>query len=336
MAQSVRNPMISAWGIIWTDDAGIEIYSVQRRVLATGSFQGSPFEAVIQSRTAFRRRLVDLSPEKDHAVLLELAEAGGTDYLALPIEYGDGSVQVSSFASNGAGGFSQADIETLVGLAPAMAAALEPAAMRHSTESLLEVYLGVGPAERVVNGEFRRGDISEIEAVVVLTDLRDFTGQSEQLAPKDLLERLSAYFEIVVDAVRNEGGDVLKFVGDGVLSVFPVEGDDRKDACRRAVAAIAKAYDTAGAGGPAFVAALHVGPVIYGNIGSLDRLDFTVVGPTVNYVSRLEAAAKQLDQRAVCSADVANALPGNLASALGNHRLKGFAEAQAIFALKLE
>lgn len=333
IGQRVANPMISGWGVIWTRDKGAEHYTVQRSVLATPSYRGSPFEHVNTTRTSYRRPLENLDPDRDHMVLLEQAEAGGTDYLVLPIEYGDGSVQGGSFTTDRPGGFSKRDLDVIEGLAPAISAAFEPGAMRHSMASLLEVYLGSGPADRVAKGAFRRGETTEIDAAVLVTDLRNFTRLSERLAPTDLLDRLGAYFEVVVDAVRAEGGDVLKFIGDGVLSVFAVEGGDRRDACLRAVRSIERAFANPDVGDLPFVAALHAGRLVYGNIGSLDRLDFTVVGPTVNYVSRLEGIAKLLGRRAVCSAEVAAELPAGMAEDLGMHALKGFAEEQRVFGL---
>jgi adenylate cyclase len=334
IGQRVSNPLISAWGTVWTKGKGAERYSVPRTMLSTTSYIGSPFEHINRFRTPYRHSLERLA-EGDHPVLFELAEGGSTDYLALPVEYGDGSVQAGAFTTNRPGGFFDEEIRLIEGLAPAIAAALEPHAMRHSAASLLEVYLGSGPAEQIAKGAFHRGDISEIDAAVLLTDLRDFTGSSERLAPQTLLEGLGAYFEIVVDAVRAEGGDVLKFIGDGVLAVFAAE-NGREDACRRAARSVSRAFARADGTGTAFVAALHVGPVVYGNVGSLDRLDFTVVGPTVNYASRLETAAKQLQRRAVCSQTVAAALHQDMAVDLGSHVLKGIAEPQRVFELRSE
>jgi adenylate cyclase len=333
IGQRVSNPMIGAWGVIWTRARGVELYTVPRGVLATDSFRGSPFEHVINTRRSFHHSLQHLVPGRDHTVLFEQAEVGGTDYLALPIEYGDGSVQSAAFTIDRPSGFTDDEVALIEALAPAIAAALEPAAMRHSMESLLEVYLGSGPAGRVVKGAFERGQTTEIEAAVLVTDLRNFTGLSEVLTPDVLLDRLGGYFETVVDAVRAEGGDVLKFIGDGVLAVFPAEAGGRREACMRAVRSIARAFERPLVAGTPFVAALHVGPVVYGNIGSLDRLDFTVVGPTVNYVSRLEIIAKQLDKEAVCSQDVASLLPAGMIQDLGKHVLKGIAEPQRIFEL---
>lgn len=334
IGQQVANPLISAWGVIWNRDGGPAGYTVPRGMLATGSYKGSPFEQVVQTGKSFHRSLENLVEGQDHPVLFELAEGDSTDYLALPIAYGDGSLQASAFTTDRPGGFSDAEVSLIESLAPAIGAALEPAAMRHSMASLLEVYLGTGPAERIGKGAFRRGQTTEIDAAVLITDLRDSTGLSERLAPDVLLETLGAYFEIVVDAVRRQGGDVLKFVGDGVLAVFPADGTTRREACERAAGAIAQAFANPAASGMRFVAALHVGPVVYGNIGSLDRLDFTVVGPTVNYLARLEGVAKSLDRRAVCSSDVVAVLSGGTTS-LGRQLLKGFAEPQEVFELDL-
>ena len=332
IGQRVANPLIAAWGAVWSRESGAELYTIERKMLATASYHNSPFEHVITSRTSFRHSLERLESGRDHPVLFELAEAGGTDYLAVPIEYGDGSVQVGAFTTDRPGGFADGEAALIEALAPAIAAAMEPAAMRYSMKSLLEVYLGSGPAARVVKGAFLRGQTTEVDAAVLVTDLRGFTSLSERLTPEALLDRLGLYFEVVVEAVRAEGGDVLKFVGDGVLSVFSAEDVGRQEACLRAMRAIARAFAQASDDTP-FVAALHVGPVVYGNIGSLDRLDFTIVGPTVNHVSRLEGIAKLLDRRAVCSADVALMLPAGMVKDLGRHPLKGFAETQTVFEL---
>lgn len=335
IAQQVANPLIGAWGIMWTRSDGAEFYTVPRSVLQTNAFHGSPFEHVIKSKTSFRSSLERLQRGRDHEVLFELAAAGSTDYLALPVEYGDGSVQASAFTTDRPGGFRDWEATLIEKLMPAMAAALEPAAMRHSTASLLEVYLGTGPASRVAGGAFQRGAMTEIDAAVVITDLRGFTDLSERLAPDMLLHLLGSYFEVVVEAVRSEGGDVLKFIGDGVLSLFAAEGDGRKEACARAVRSVMRAFSQTSNPDLRFVAAVHVGPVVYGNIGSLDRLDFTVVGPTVNYASRLEGAAKLLAKPAICSQDVARSLPANMAGDLGQHMLKGISDPQTLFELKI-
>jgi adenylate cyclase len=334
LGQRLANPLIGAWGIIWVRGAGAEEYTIPRTVLATSSYTGSPFEHVVKTRTRFRHSLQHLDPAHDHPVLFELAAAGSTDYLALPITYGDGSVQGAAFTTDHSSGFSPKDVALIEELSPFLAAALEPAAMRRSTESLLQTYLGDGPAKRIAAGAIRRGDQVEIEAAVLLTDLRGYTALAEQLAPDQLLERLDQYLEVIVEAVRAEHGDVLKFIGDGVLSIFSVNAGGRKEACARARRALEAALlKAAEVGNIHFVGCLHAGPVTYGNIGSVDRLDFTVVGPTVNLISRLEAVAKSMNQIAICSGEVAAFFPADTLNPLGSFVLPGIPNEQTIFGL---
>ncbi len=338
--QAIANPLASAWGVIWTrDGAGSHEYTVARTTLATGAYHGSPFQHVIRVRRSFRRRLVGLDPERDHQVLLEMAAAGGTDYLALPLEYGDGSIQGLSLVADGADGFADEHLELIEALRQPLAAALEPTAMRRSSASLLRTYLGEGPAEAVLKGAIKRGDRRRIEAAILFSDLRGFTALSERLTEAALFDALDRYFEAVVEAVRAERGDVLKFLGDGILAIFPVEAaGSRAAACRAAVRAVERATrslaDAPPAGGMplAFTATLHVGEVVYGNIGSPDRLDFTVLGPAVNLVSRLEGLAKQLGRPALCSAAFASALETPTLP-VGRFALKGVALEQEVFAL---
>jgi len=239
--------------------------------------------------------------------------------------------------SDGEGGFAARHLELIERLRQPLAAALEPTAMRRSTASLLHTYLGDGPAKAVLAGAIRRGDRRRIEAAILFSDLRGFTAMSELLDEAALFGALDRYFEAVVEAVRAEGGDVLKFLGDGVLAIFPVAAlGDRPAACRAALRAIERAGGALAVALPdgralAFTATLHVGEVVYGNIGSPDRLDFTVLGPAVNLVSRLEGLAKQLGRAVLCSAAFAQAL-GLTAPSLGRFPLKGVADQQEVFA----
>jgi adenylate cyclase len=208
--------------------------------------------------------------------------------------------------------------------------------MRRSSASLLRTFLGDGPADAVLAGAIKRGDRRHIEAAILFCDLRGFTGMSERLDEADLFAALDRSFEAGGRGGRGGGGDVLKFLGDGVLAIFPVEAI-RTDACLAALEAVAAARKRlAGAaaadGTPlAFIATLHVGQVVYGNIGSPDRLDFTVLGPAVNLVSRLEGLAKDAGRPLLCSAAFAAALDAPLAS-LGRFALKGVTEPEEVFA----
>jgi adenylate cyclase len=306
-------------------------------MLETAAYHGSPFQHVIERRQTFRRRLQGLDPEGDHQVLHEMAAAGGTDYLAVPLEYGDGSVQGMSMVSDRAAGFADSHLALIEELRQPLAAALEPTAMRRSSASLLRTFLGDGPADAVLAGAIRRGDRRHIEAAILFTDLRGFTGLSERLDEADLFAALDRYFEAVVEAVRSEGGDVLKFLGDGILAIVPVgKAGGRAAAAGAALRAVERAgRELKGARAAdgtalAFVATLHVGQVVYGNIGSPDRLDFTVLGPAVNLVSRLESLAKQLGRPVLCSAAFAGAVDTPLTS-LGSFPLRGVAAPQEVF-----
>ncbi len=339
IGQSITHPLLTAWGVVWTTARGGEEFIVDRKVLVTSTFLGSPYEAVMRSRRPLRRSLAGLGPD-DHVIFHELAEAGGTDYVAVPIIYGNETVQMASFVTDRPGGFTEDEAALLERLRHPLAAAMEPTAMRRSAASLLRTYLGVGPADRVAEGAIRRGDVVAVDAAVLFVDMRGFTALSERLTSAAVLAVLDRYFETVAQAIVDRGGDVLKFLGDGVLAIFPVEqAGSAAAACDAAVGAVrairrvlATGAEPAGAEPLAVATALHLGPVLYGNVGSPDRLDFTVLGPAVNLTSRLEGLAKQLDRPTVCSDTFRQAWSGP-AEPLGAHPIRGLADPQPVFAI---
>jgi adenylate cyclase len=336
IAMRVDNPLLTAWGIIWAPETAAELFTISQALRDSPTYFGSPSQHVMETGTWFRRRLAHLEPE-DHTVLHELAGAGFTDYLAVPVAFGNGIIQPAMFATRHDSGFAGNHVELIKDLSIPLSAALEAIAMRRSTASLLATFLGEEPAARVQAGAIHRGDIVETKAAILLTDMRGFTPLSLTLSPSQLLATLGRYFETVVDAVRAEGGDVLKFLGDGVLSVFQVTGDGRAAACAAAVRAVSRVVASARAEDlPPFVAALHVGPVMYGNIGSPTRLDFTVVGTAVNIVSRLEGIAKASGETAVCSGAFASALPATLTRTMGGFSIKGLQGEHEVFAIAVE
>ncbi|PTW59430.1 adenylate cyclase [Breoghania corrubedonensis] len=339
IGQRLADPLMSAWGVVWRPDH-VEDYVVDRETLEGPAYFGSPFQAVVQTRAPRRYDLTALSPD-DHESLHEQAEIGGRDYIAIPFIYGDGSVQGGAFVFSEK--LDEATAERIMSLRHALAATLEPVAMRRSARSLLTTYLGRGPAERVMSGAFRRGDMGHLDAVVLFTDLCGSSALSERCSEAQLLSILDTYFEAVADGVKANRGEVLKFLGDGLLAIFPVDGSvNAAIACGQAVAAVNAAdavlRDVALApscGGvfPCFAAALHLGPVVYGNIGSRDRLDFTVVGQTVNLVSRLEDIAKSQPGSIVCSQAFAQTW-GGPSEALGTRMLKGFSLPQSLHTIE--
>ena len=343
IGQHLANPLLSAWGVLWTPEETSE-YTIARATLETGAWEGSPFQQVIADRSILRKRLVGLDPETDHSTYHELAAAGGTDFLAMALEYGDGSAQACSFVTADPGGFAQAHLDLIADTRHALAAAFEPLAMRRSSESLLRTYLGAGPAKAVGDGTILRGEHKVIEAVVLFSDLRDFTARSESWSEAALLHALDAYFDAVVRSVHAQGGDVLKFIGDGVLAIFPVEsGESRADRCRAALAAAIGANTGLAAlnaerrrdGLEALATGigLHIGAVTYGNVGSPDRLDFTVIAPTVNIASRVQDLCRPLGESVLTTAPVAEWADTPVRS-LGFHPVKGLDKPIEVFGLR--
>lgn len=333
IAQRIANPLLAAWGVIWRRDLGrSEDYVVPAKLLETSTWIGSPFQHVVQTRASLRKRLTDLRPD-DYVVFHEMAEIGGTDFFSMPLEFGDGSVQGMSFVADGEDGFSEDHISLFERVRHPLAAAMEPVAMRRSTKSLLKTYLGKGPAEAVSAGSIRRGDLSTERAVVMFSDLRGFTDKSNRWSDRDLLDALDGYFEVVVDAVKQHEGDVLKFLGDGILAIFPIQDEAAISArCAQALHAtldarqklidLNKTRKANGREALDFGTALHVGEVSYGNIGSPDRLDFTVIGDTVNLASRIEGLCKTLGEPILCSEAIHRHLGSTLRST-GIHSIRG-------------
>lgn len=342
IAQRFANPLLAAWGVIWRRDLGkSEDYVISTALLETSTWIGSPFQQVVQQRASFRRRLTDLRSD-DHGALHEMADIGGTDFIAMPLEFGDGSVQGMSLVADGELGFDDDHIALFEKLRHPLAAAMEPVAMRRSTRSLLKTYLGKGPAEAVNAGSIRRGDLSSESAVVMFSDLRGFTEKSGRWSDRQVLDALDGYFELVVEAVQQHGGEILKFLGDGILAIFPISDNDTKSSCcgkalkaavdaRQALQRLNGLRSKANQELLDFGTALHAGNVTYGNIGSPARLDFTVIGETVNLASRIEGFCKTLGEPILCSEAMSDDLGQHLRS-VGTHAIRGMPHPIELFA----
>lgn len=339
------HPEVRSMGYTWLRGEQVVPTRVGHEAMATQSFIGSPIAQVIATSQPFRRRLTDLEPGKDHAVLFELQEQGGTDYLAIPFRFWGAVRGATVFATDRDAGFEDDDIAKLAALAAFLAPLIEVAAMRNVSRALLATYLGPRTGERVLRGQIKRGDGELIEAAIWFSDLRDFTPLTESLPPKDLLAMLNAYFELVAAAVTARGGEILRFIGDAMLIVFPSASpiyiasvcDAAADAAVDAYAAVdALNHRRRRAGEPEirFGVGLHVGEVIYGNVGAPDRLDFTVMGAAVNRAARIESLTKDLGCRALASAEFVR-LAGREMRSLGRHALKGVKEPAEVFALEL-
>ncbi|WP_119418839.1 adenylate/guanylate cyclase domain-containing protein [Desertibaculum subflavum] len=338
------HPLIKGTAYVWRRDApGAERLIASLAASQSDEFRLSPPRHAQVTGQQLRRRLEDPACPMDFAVLHDFSAAGGTDYLALPMRQSDGTNSVITFLSDRAGGFGDGDIAGLTEIAEVLAVIVELQSARSTARTLLDTYVGRRTGGRVLSGAIVRGAVEDIEAVILYADLRGFTELSEALPRDDVLALLNDWFEILTGAVTGEGGEVLKFIGDGLLAIFPAEAATTREraaaALRAAQAAIAaidrrnREREVAGAPVMRFAIALHLGEVAYGNIGAPDRLDFTVIGAAVNHANRLERLGAGLDHRLVTSAAFAAATGEGLAS-LGHHQLRGVREAQEVFGLE--
>jgi adenylate cyclase len=305
-------------------------------------YENNPIRQVIEGGKTIRRRLDVPDNELDFSILHDLKAKGGTDYLSLRIASAHGRGYAVSYATDRSGGFSTQEVDAMAHLSHRLQGACDTYSQRALTRNLLNAYLGSSAGPKVLAGQVRRGTGEEIAAVLWSSDLRGFTARSDRLAGDRMIAILNALFEAQAKAIHGHGGEILKFIGDGLLAIFPIDdvgraedaAENALDAASEALAAVSDlADDPSMAGEPplTIVVALHQGNVIYGNVGSADRLDFTVIGPAVNLVSRIEGAAKALDQPIVVSDDFARAYKRPLRS-LGFHQFRGLATRHELFA----
>ncbi|WP_425067286.1 adenylate/guanylate cyclase domain-containing protein [Reyranella sp.] len=337
------HPQLQAMGYLWRRGQRVESVARAYGIQFTPAYIGSPTQEVREGGTPVRYRLDKLT-ERHHHVLHEVKEGGGTDYFSLPMHIRrDGPLPVVAFATDRKEGFSEADIDDLTRLVDMMGAVTEMHIEESVAQTVAQTYLGRQVGERILHGMIRRGDGEEIRAVLWFSDLRDFTGLNERLPPDQVLELLNNYFQLVGDALAGHGGEILKFIGDGVMAYFPAEDAlfmpmvtaAALDAARQLIAdaeAANEARATAGAEPMKFGIGLHVGTVTFGNIGTEDRLDFTVIGSAVNRASRLEGLTKALGVRVCASAEFNADCPRPMKS-LGKHRLRGVRDPVEIFTL---
>jgi adenylate cyclase len=313
------------------------------RAFKTDAFRTSPFYRIYNGAPIVRAPIVQGSETFEFSILRDLAAEGATDYVALALRLGDGNVCASSFVTRKPGGFADADIATLESLLDPLAMCMEVHFQRHVARSLVQTYLGRGPGDAVLGGRVERGDVEKMEAAIWFSDLRDFTQASTTVEPEELVGWLNEYFGAIGKPIAENNGEILKFIGDAILAVFPVSpARSRGEACaaalRSAVAANA-ALDALNAGRatrdlPALQhgIALHVGEVQYGNIGADGRLDFTVIGQAVNLASRIASLCGKLARRTLASAELAELAGGHL-QPVGAFELKGLPGEHAIHGL---
>jgi adenylate cyclase len=294
----------------------------------------SPIGEIMTDRFEYRARL-DAEPPA-YKALAEARAEGFTDYflVGLPMLGGrpDGDDTVlnakrtwASFFTRAESGFSDAHLELLRAIRPTLAVIVELASGYHGTTSLLEVYLGKDAARRVTEGKYKRGTGELMRAAIWTCDLRGFTSRADHAPLGELVATLDRYFEAVAAPIAAGGGEILKLIGDAALAVFVV-GDDPSSACARALTAAEGAIAATAALGLEIGVGLHLGDVMYGNIGARARLDFTVIGRAVNEVTRVESLCKTLGVPLLATGAFTGTLPAGTLASLGHHPLRGVAE----------
>ena len=339
------HPQLSARSLVWDRDSGgaVELgheYSIQSRDI----YAASPIRAIREGGGPIRRRIGRPGCPFDFPILGDLKQRGMTDYSIRPLVFSGGNRNALSIATDSPGGFADPDLAVLDAVLPAFAAVTELQQLRRTARDLLSTYVGPNTGERIFKGEIRRGQGEIIHAVIWYCDLRGFTALSETEPLEDVIALLNDYFDRMAEPVVARGGEILKFIGDAMLAIFPCEANERAlcEACDGAVTAAEAALANVETLNRARTAqgkppvrcgvAVHVGKVMYGNIGAADRLDFTVIGPAVNLVSRLDQLGTELGQAIVISSPAAGASRREFRS-LGRHKLKGIAEPQEAFTL---
>ncbi|MPZ35234.1 MAG: adenylate/guanylate cyclase domain-containing protein [Rhodospirillales bacterium] len=317
---------------------------------AAASWQRSPFYHLLRTGGEELRRRIALGDPIDFPSIQEMKDLGYTDNIIFVRRFAEGATigemdcVYSSWSTRSAEGFSDADIAALRRLAPTLGLAIKSAALAKVADTLVEVYLGRDAGQRVLQGRIQRGVADRIEAALWFSDLRSFTTITDTAKPTEIIPLLNDYAEAVITSIHEAGGDVLKLIGDGTLALF--RSDNLGEACHRALRAeeiarhrVKELNEKRRAEEQPVTSVyvgLHVGEVFYGNIGSVDRLDFTVVGPAVNETSRIASMCRSVDRPQLISSTFADALPTTERSQLvsvGRFALRGVGQAKELFTI---
>jgi adenylate cyclase len=336
------HPDIYGRNFIWRPGAEVEVGTVDFNILGAPEFQASPLAVVFTTGIEVRGRIDDPASQR-FPIIADMRAEGVTDYVALPLPFLSGAVQASSWTTKQPGGFTDAQLAALRSIARPLARLIEIVSLQRTSSILLDTYVGNRAGARILNGQIRRGHTDTMDAAIWLSDLRGFTALSDRLPAETMVDILNGYFDCQVASIRAHGGEVLKFMGDGLLAVFPIDeyvGDIQLvcgsvlEAARESRASVEAMQYPVGEAVERFRfgVALHVGRILYGNIGGGNRLDFTCIGPAVNLAARLEKIAGKLGRTVVASAGFAG-ICGQSWDDLGEFPIAGFAKAERVYGL---
>jgi adenylate cyclase len=338
----IHHPQWLGARIMWADGMReAEIARVDYDVRERSEYIGSPANEIHDGATEVRENLErDASLGRKHAVYDEMRAKGLTDYVAWPVYHTLGKRHLVTFATDRPGGFDDAHIAGLLKLLPTLALVSEIRMKNRLARTLLETYVGSHAGELILAGATRRGSGTTVRAAIMICDLRDFTKISDNWPRDDVIDLLNGYFDAMSEPIARHGGEILKFIGDGLLAIFPLS---EPKACanllhavseaRQAMAALNEQNGETGRAPLNYGIGVHVGDVMYGNIGSRSRLDFTVIGPAVNMASRLETLTKQLGRTVLLSRAFADSVESDFAlERVGEYPVRGFNDPIEIFA----
>jgi adenylate cyclase len=340
------HPEIYGRNFIWRQDAAeVEVGTVDFAIQETPEFKRSPLSLVFREGVEVRG-----NPNGPDVVrfpfLDDLRQEGATDYIAMPLRFLDDTVHALTWTTRHPGGFSDEQIAAMRAVTKPLTRITEIITLRRTATVLLDTYVGNRAGERIMGGQIRRGHTDTMQAVIWLSDLRGFTALSDRLPAEMVVEILNHYFDCQVASIRAHGGEVLKFMGDGLLAVFPIDeyiGDANYvcsrvlEAAREARAGVDELTYTIGKAIERFRfgVALHVGNILYGNIGGGNRLDFTCIGPAVNLAARLEKIAGRVGRTVVASEGFVRVCDAEW-NELGEFPIAGFSKAQRVYGLAEE
>ena len=332
------HPNVLGRGFIWQAERDtVEINEAAYDMLESEQFLKSPIRVVFNEHVEVRRRLADPGCPMDFPILEDLRNEGATDFIALPLRFVNGEVHAATFATRRTGGLGEVELAALRRLLAPFTRMVEIYGNMQKARNILDAYLGRSAGEKVLAGQIKRGSAEDIDAVIWFCDLRDSTPLADSMGRREFLALLNEYFECVLGPVLERQGEVLRFIGDAALAIFPVDGRPA-EACAKALAAAQEAHARldklnesrtpplrCGIG-------LHLGHLTYGNVGTPSRIEFTVVGAAANEAARIESLCKRLDVDLLVSEEVARALPAAWRS-LGAHTLRGVGDKMELFTL---
>jgi adenylate cyclase len=328
--------------IMWADgmrEAELSRYDYDVR--ERSEYIGSPANEIHDGATEVRENLErDPALGRKHAIYDGMRAQGLTDYVAWPLYHTLGERHIVTFATDRPGGFDDAHTDRLLKLLPVLALVSEIRMKNRLARTLLETYVGSHAGELVLAGATRRGSGTTVRAAIMICDLRDFTRISDNWPRDDVIDLLNSYFDAMSEPIARHGGEILKFIGDGLLAIFPLSNPS---ACANLLHAVAEARQAmvalnekntqTGRAPLNYGTGVHVGDVMYGNIGSRTRLDFTVIGPAVNMASRLETLTKQLGRPVLLSRAFADFVKSDFdLERIGEHPVRGFSDPIELFA----